>query len=512
MVAIPRRLSRVAQLALGLLLGLGAAEGLFHARDRGAFPLVNVYEPDAERGVRLAPGAVTHVGLPGERVTRVRVNREGYRGAEWPAPSPGEILVVGDSLSFGLGVEEDEALAARLRAALPGAPPVLDASVPTWGPPEYAQTVTQLLGRRRPRAVVVVLNLLNDLAEIDRPNCERHAALDGWAVRLGPERRAPESSPWRASVIRRSHAAFALWRWRRTRELQAATPAVDDGPDGLLALAARVAADDRAVDDHRRRAAVVAAAERELGLAHQELSKVLDRHEILPHFQRAFAEGTRISMRSELPYGDPELGDDWAWRGERADDADIFVVRSGGCGASVWPLSRILSWRGAGKSDVHAEIAAKLRSIAQMVSPEAGREVTAALARRAAAVTRLAASPRSSLPPAPALEPLPILSFLRELRERVEPSGTRLVLVVAPLDVQISPQARARRGLTEAQVTTLDALTEALAHAAPAWLHAGIDATPALRPLGAAAYLPDGHLSPAGHEALARAVAPAVAD
>jgi hypothetical protein len=132
------------------------------------------------------------------------------------------------------------------------------------------------------------------------------------------------------------------------------------------------------------------------------------------------------------------------------------------------------------------------------------------LARRVAAVARLAASPRSALPPAPAPEPLPILPFIADLRDRAVPTGARLVLVVAPLDVQVSPEARARRGVSEAQAATLDALTEALAHAAPAWVHAGLDATPALRPLGAAAFLRDGHLSPAGHDAVAHAVAPAL--
>src|SRR5262245_14226324 len=113
-----RRWRAVFGAALGLALGLAATEAVFRQRDGGAFPLVNVYEPDDVRGVRLRPGAVTRVGRRDARITEVRVNREGFRGADWPRPSPDDVLVVGDSQSFGLGVAEDETLAARLHASL----------------------------------------------------------------------------------------------------------------------------------------------------------------------------------------------------------------------------------------------------------------------------------------------------------------------------------------------------------------------------------------------------------
>ncbi|MFT3770334.1 MAG: hypothetical protein QM820_33315 [Minicystis sp.] len=49
-------------------------------------------------------------------------------------------------------------------------------------------------------------------------------------------------------------------------------------------------------------------------------------------------------------------------------------------------------------------------------------------------------------------------------------------------------------------------LADCIAAAARAAGATGVDATPALKQAGAAAFLEDGHLSAAGHEAMARAV------
>src|SRR3954452_16895513 len=103
---------RVGQVVAGLMAGGALAEGVFWMRDRGAFPHVNFYVPDARLGVRLRPGATERIAFGDKPVTRVRINRDGYRGAALPPPRDGEILVLGDSQVFGLGVEEQETFAA----------------------------------------------------------------------------------------------------------------------------------------------------------------------------------------------------------------------------------------------------------------------------------------------------------------------------------------------------------------------------------------------------------------
>jgi hypothetical protein len=102
------------KILLGTAAGLALAEGAFRLRDHGAFPHLNVYVADAELGARLRPHAEERVGIGNNPVSSVRINAEGYRGGDWPAPGGDEVLVVGDSMAFGLGVEEGEAFSARL--------------------------------------------------------------------------------------------------------------------------------------------------------------------------------------------------------------------------------------------------------------------------------------------------------------------------------------------------------------------------------------------------------------
>ncbi|MFT3769437.1 MAG: hypothetical protein QM820_28705 [Minicystis sp.] len=202
--------ARFTQAALGLIAGAAIAEGAFHARDRRAFPHLNVYQPDAALGVRLRPHAEQRVAFNGNPVTRVHIHAEGFRGPDFPAPARGEILVVGDSQVFGLGVEEAETFSAELSAKT--GRPVLNLGVPTYGPPEYNAMIEEVLSRRKPAGAVVVytVNLANDLFEAERPNAERHAAWDGWAVRVET---APDRVSWfpgRELLFRESHAVFAL--------------------------------------------------------------------------------------------------------------------------------------------------------------------------------------------------------------------------------------------------------------------------------------------------------------
>jgi hypothetical protein len=504
--APPPRLRRFAGRAaaaiLGLALGLGGAEAMFRHRDGGAFPLVNVYERDAIRGVRLSPGSSTVVGRPGERVTHVRVNREGYRGPDWPAPSGDEVLVVGDSLSFGLGVEEEEALPARLHAALPGSPPVIDASVPTYGPPEYLATLDQVLAARREAAAVVVLNLINDLVEVDQPNVGRHRAVDGWAARVESDPGGDgTSSPLRTWAIQRSHAAFALWRWQRTRTLEAASLPPDPGLGPVIALGARVAANARGIDEHRReealRLATLVGAEQELAAARRGVVSLARKYSGLASFVTPIAEEWLRYLNAE---GAPE--------------EDVFTIYTGGCIPPIGPDGRFVDLRKRVRFSgerIQKDVEDLLQDYARTAPARVREEIRAAFARRAEAEATLAALPKGPRPAPPPAEPLPIVPFVTEAQAMAAKNGARLLLVVAPIDVQASPAARQRRGTSDAEAAALDALSAEIAASARAAGAAGIDAAPALRAEGDAAFLPDGHLSPRGHEVLGHAAAAAIA-
>lgn len=497
-----RRFARIAlQTVLGLVLGLGATEAAFRHRDGGAYPLVNVYESDARRGVRLAPGSATMVGRAGERPTNVRINRHGYRGADWPAPSASDVLVIGDSLSFGLGVEEGEAFPARLRAALPGAPAVLDASVPTYGPPEYLVTMEQELSARRPATVVLVVNLINDLAEIDRPNVARHQALDGFAARVDPDAPARASSPLRTRAIQRSHAAFALWKLARTRQAENAALPPEDGMSALLPLAARVGAESRTLDDHRReearRRAALLGAEEEVRASERAVVDLVRKH-------RGIVAYTEIWRREWDSYV----------RAAGAPGDEVFPNFFGGCAPPppAWygrnRYSRNVRYAG---SRIQRDVENQLLDIARGLSPEMRKEIRDAFSRRAEARKRLAATPTDPLPRLPDPAPLPTATFFAQASALAAAHGAKLVIVVAPLSAQAGKDARQRLRIEESEASALDALTAEIANAARSAGAIGVDAAPALKEAGDEGFLRDGHLSPRGHDIMARAVAAAMA-
>lgn len=95
----------------------------------------------------------------------------------------------------------------------PGAE-VLNAAVPTWGPPESVRALADLAPTYRPETVVFTANLANDWTEVRVPNARRTTARDGFAAyRLHD---APEVSdfPGRAWLFGRSHLFLAVRRLR----------------------------------------------------------------------------------------------------------------------------------------------------------------------------------------------------------------------------------------------------------------------------------------------------------
>ncbi|MCP4501848.1 MAG: hypothetical protein GY822_17960 [Deltaproteobacteria bacterium] len=158
-------------------------------------------------------------------VVTLNVNDQGYRGTSWPEVASskeqstgaknGEILVVGDSQVFGLGVEDQETFSARL--AKQTGRVVLNDGVPTYGPGEYFVTAREIIEKRKPQTLVYVVNFLNDPFELHRPNTECHAEWDGWAVRIesGPDDTV--GFPGRRWLMSQSHLVYALRRYWNER-------------------------------------------------------------------------------------------------------------------------------------------------------------------------------------------------------------------------------------------------------------------------------------------------------
>jgi hypothetical protein len=539
-------LKAVLRTVAGVALAIGIAEAAFHFHDHGAFPHFNGYMSDAQLGVRLRPGAAQRVAL-GENnpLTSVRVSREGLRGADLPTPTEGEILVVGDSQVFGLGVEEQETASADLGRIL-GGRVVINAGVPTYGPPEYNAVVNQMLSQRRVTTVVYLVNMIDDLFEASHPNTERHTVWDGWSVRKETDPEAITFFPGRDILVRRSHLVYALRSWLRSG------PQIDDrGVTSERAAADLVLASARAREERDR-------AERET----QPLREKRDR-EIEDATARLLAAEIQLEDRAIATFSLPTVPDKFSlsdvtnevYRKSRTNPGDIEVAyHTFGLKNQGWSgglrVGQVMEKVVLNGGEVRRAMEARIRVFAELAAqmaagdwrgvndgpgsignPQAwvregfpgvfnrnpnlidqlkkGRAhpLVRALEERNALqkhVEALRAAPAEKIQ---AWSPLTLL--LREVKAACDAHGARLLVVALPMDVQVSPDEWKKYGATapiDMGPTTI--LVDELVGSAEAIGALGVDATPALIHAEPGAFLRgDNHLSPRGHAALAEAIA-----
>jgi lysophospholipase L1-like esterase len=178
--------------------------------------------PHPDRGWENRPGIEVDVGQP-EFSTRATHNSLGLRGPEI-AEAPGDrlrVVVLGDSFTYGVGVEDDETFSARLAELDP------HLEVLNLGVNNYSTTQELLLLRERGLAfeprVVVLAFFWNDVPDSFKREFPAFR-LDEGVLRY-PEPRSPADPPlmsWEASrkPLRHSYAyrflsdRLDLLRWR----------------------------------------------------------------------------------------------------------------------------------------------------------------------------------------------------------------------------------------------------------------------------------------------------------
>jgi len=474
-----RALKAILKVFVGLALGVVLAEVAFSARDHGAFPHVNLYVEDQALGVRLQPNVTMQLKVAGNNpVTTAATNSLGFRSPEWPAPTKGEVLVVGDSQVFGLGVEAHETFSAKLSEQL--GVPVLNAGVPTYGPREYTAMVKQVLGQRKTVGTVVyVLNLSNDLFEADRPNAQRHKVWDGWAVRAET---APTGGvtnfPFRRALMSKSHLVYGVRKllhsggeggeavstegsWRDVAEAGRGVtplPPEDEGAKKLLAARSDL---DRQLEN----------------LAQQ----------LQGHLEGKLEQEKYVAeLKPLIKSGDPRdiLFDSQA-EGARRNDITAYHLFVAAVGAT--------------RNEKLLEAVAKKKKDPELLALlEARKELRAKLD---------ALKPEGE---APHVQPLD--QVLLDTKALCDAAGAKLVVVALPLDVMVSAEEWKKYvGSTPIDMSATQVLREDLVARAERIGAVGLDPTAALAAAEPGAFLDaDLHMTPKGHAALAGALVEAL--
>ncbi|ODT76212.1 hypothetical protein ABS71_03645 [bacterium SCN 62-11] len=190
---------------LGLLLGLLLAElilRLFFPRVHSAQEMLDnrpaMFLASDHLPFELAPRFVGRLRGPEFR-TEIRLNSQGYRG---PECVPGSILCIGDSFTFGHGVEEGQTWVRLLGSRL-GRPVINAGYHGALYPDGYLVYLTREGLRLKPSEVVVALFVGNDLDDATLPP----RTQDGWtrvdAEGLPLATTDPSSEVYEGRLIRR---------------------------------------------------------------------------------------------------------------------------------------------------------------------------------------------------------------------------------------------------------------------------------------------------------------------
>ena len=190
--------------ALVVLVLLGAEAGLwvFH---QGAFGEPNFYEADDELGLRLIPNSKMRLSYLGVTpYTDVHINESGFRGGSHPAPGENDVVVLGDSLTFGLGVNIEQTYPALLQQQMGGNTAVINYGVPAYQTYEMNLTLERILEHRHPHRVIYAISVGRFLGRPPAPFFNRINFDNGWLI-AGKRGNVQVPLPLPGFMMRHSH-------------------------------------------------------------------------------------------------------------------------------------------------------------------------------------------------------------------------------------------------------------------------------------------------------------------
>jgi len=129
-----------------------------------------IYDIDEETYWQPMP---SQFGFPSLGLPRATVNSRGFRGPE-PEAGKRNVLMLGDSYTFGVGVADDDTLPAQLQRELDrreAGRQVLNMGVPGWGLFQEEVRLRRVFDRYKPDVVILTL-VLNDLLRLPFEDAE----------------------------------------------------------------------------------------------------------------------------------------------------------------------------------------------------------------------------------------------------------------------------------------------------------------------------------------------------
>lgn len=237
-----RKRRRWAFVVTALLLGLVLALLLLEVVFRLLWTLPPAFAEFGQAGMYVAGQDGTPMLSPGYRgqlqfgdgpPTNVQVNASGMRGAELPARGEGQkrVLMVGDSLVFGYGVQDEEALPACVERGLieAGIPAVVgNGGIPGFGSSHAVSRMALLDADFAAHALVVCGFLGNDAIDDALPT----RTVYGGLILTWPMSQLVQTS-WRTRLAVHSRMALWLeaWVFTNKREWSPLMTAVPDPGD-----------------------------------------------------------------------------------------------------------------------------------------------------------------------------------------------------------------------------------------------------------------------------------------
>ncbi len=226
-LASRRFLQLVVLSAISAVFALIMAEGLLHLFP-GVLPIelqVLLSDEPGERGVadarigNLPEPASTGVIWTQDFKIEHRIDAHGFRNSR-PWPDVADIIVIGDSLVFGYGVEADLAWPEVLRNGLPGRN-VVNLGLIGAGPQQYRRIYETFGGGLRPRLVIIAMFASNDFWDAEMFELWLASGVGGNYLEWRDfERETAGIKPWRPlrrlrDVLRREGYVYNLLRFAR---------------------------------------------------------------------------------------------------------------------------------------------------------------------------------------------------------------------------------------------------------------------------------------------------------